>query len=110
MPDENVTAAADTWLAEFRLPAAVPGEKDLAGQSIPIGKIRDEESCRYFFPRRTLLFQQRMTKAITVTLRKRGAKITSIPLDIETYARWLETAAQPDSPALRYQFATRPPC
>jgi len=108
--NEDVAEAVAAWLPEFGLPASPPaGVKDLKGTAVRVSKFIDEETCRFFFPRRTLSFQQRMVKALTGALRKRGAKIDSVRLTVEDYARWLDLSHEADSPALRFQFGTRPP-
>jgi hypothetical protein len=108
--NEDVAEAAAAWLPAWGLPAPPPaGVKDLRGQGIRVAKFTDEETSRFFFPRRTLGFQQRMTKTITMQLRKRGAKIVSVQLTPEDYARWQQAQGQPDTPELRFSFATVPP-
>jgi hypothetical protein len=108
---EDVDEAVAAWLPALGLPPQpAAGVKDLKGRSVRVAKFTDEESIRFFFPRRTLPFQQRMVKALAVHLRKRGAKIESVQLTIEDYARWLDArGATTDTPELRYQFATEPP-
>lgn len=108
--NEDVAAAVAAWLPTWGLPASPPaGVKDLRGQGIHVAKFIDDETCRFFFPRRTVGFQQRMTGVITRGLRKRGAKIISVRLTIEDYARWQQAQDEADSPELRFRFATRPP-
>jgi hypothetical protein len=108
--NEAVAEAVAAWLPAWGLPVSpVAGVKDLKGQGIRVAKFTDDATSRFFFPRRTLGFQQRMTKAITMSLRKRGAKIISVPLTIEDYARWQQSQDKPDSAELRFRFATRPP-
>lgn len=107
---EEVAAAVAEWLPAWGLPSApAAGVKDLKGQGIRVAKFTDPETCRFFFPRRTIPFQQRMTRTITTMLSRRGAKIISVPLTIEDYARWQQGQDTPDTPGLRYRFATRPP-
>ena len=50
-----------------------------------------------------------MTRELTVMLRKRGAKIISVPLSPEDYARWLDPRRLEDTPERRYAFASNPP-
>lgn len=50
-----------------------------------------------------------MAKAVIISLRKRGAKIISVRLTVEDYARWQQEHHASDSPELRFRFATRPP-
>ncbi|HEX8312306.1 MAG TPA: hypothetical protein VF614_13375 [Chthoniobacteraceae bacterium] len=50
-----------------------------------------------------------MTNTIMMHLRKRYAKIISVPLAIKDYARWQQAQQQPDRPELRFRFATVPP-
>jgi hypothetical protein len=83
--------------------------KDMKGQEITVAKFLDDETVRFFFPRRTLSFQQRMVKSLTRELRRRGAKLISISLTVEGYARWQATQESPDTPELRFAFASRPP-
>jgi len=107
---EDVDGAVAAWLPAWGLPPApAAGVKDLRDQGIRVAKFTDDETCRFFFPRRTVSFQQRMTRTVTMMLRKRGAKIISVPLTVEDYARWQQAQDAPDSPELRFRFATRPP-
>lgn len=108
--NEDVAGAIESWLPSLGLPPEpAAGVKDLRDRSVSLPRFRDEDTCRFFFPRRTLLFHQRMTKAIAGRLRKRGAKIINVDLTAEIYARWLEGERKSDAPELRFQFATRPP-
>jgi hypothetical protein len=50
-----------------------------------------------------------MTKALTMQLRKRGAKIISVALTVEDYARWQQSQREHDSPELRFRFASALP-
>ena len=83
--------------------------KDLKGQGIRVAKFTDEETSRFFFPRRSLLFQQRMVRELAVRLRKRGARIISVSLTVEDYARWLDSQRLEDTPDRRFRFASQPP-
>lgn len=108
--NDDVAGAIESWMPALGLPPEpAAGAKDLRDQSVPLARFRDEETCRFFFPRRSLLFHQRMTKAIAGRLRKRGAKVINVDLTAEGYARWSERDHSPDTPELRFQFATRPP-
>lgn len=107
--EAEVKKAVAAWLPAFGFPEESAGVKDLRGQIVPIAKFNDEETSRFFFPRRTLLFQQRMAKAVIRILLRRGAKIASVQLAAEDYARWLDSQGKTDTPELRFQFATRPP-
>jgi len=108
--NEDVAGAVAAWLPALGLPAPpAAGVKDLKGQGVRVAKFTDEETVRFFFPRRKLLFQQRMVSLLTMGLRKRGAKIVSVSPTPEDYARWQQTQDRPDSPELRFQFASRPP-
>ncbi len=110
MNKEDVDEAVAKWLPQVGLPPAPePGVKDLRGRSIRVAKFTDDETARFFFPRRSLLFQQRMVRVLAVQLRKRGAKIESVQLTIEEYARWQDESGEPDSPELRYRYATELP-
>lgn len=107
---EDIAAAVLAWLPAFGLPEApAAGIKDLAGREIPLAKFTDEETCRFFFPRRALVFQQRMQRELGLMLRRRGAKMLSVRITSEDYARWCEREGKTDSEALRFDFATRPP-
>jgi hypothetical protein len=108
--NENLEAAVAAWLREFDLPDGTPGIKDLAGRTVRLARFREEETCRFFFPLRTLLWHQRMAKAVAGgILRKRGAKVVMVDLTPEDFARWLEREHKTDTAGLRFQFATRPP-
>ena len=107
---EDVDQAIVGWLPKFGLPRPSPSDpKDLRGQSIRVGKFDDEDTVRFFFPRRTLTFHQRMVKKLVGTLRKRGAKIESVHLTIDDYTSWIAVTGERDTPQFRYQFATTPP-
>ena len=107
---EEVANAIAEWLPAWGLPAPPPaGVRDLNGQAIRVAKFTDSETCRFFFSRRTIPFQQRMTRAVTRMLSRRGAKIFSVRLTVEDYARWLDQTHGVDSAELRYRFATAPP-
>jgi len=108
--NEDVADAIKAWLPAFGLPAEpVDRVKDLRGRSVRVAKFVDEVPVRFFFPRRTLLFQQKMVKGLTRHLRGRGAKIDSVRLSIEDYARWLDLSHETDTAELRFHFATCPP-
>lgn len=107
---EDVNEAVAAWLPAVGLPPApAAGVKDLKGRAIRVAKFTDDETARFFFPRRSLEFQQRMVRVLTVHLRKRGAKIESVRPTVEDYARWQDAGGQPDSAELRYRFATELP-
>lgn len=108
--NEALASAIAAWMPALELPAP-PAEpaKDLRDRTVPLPRFRDEDTCRFFFPRRTLLFHQRMTKAIAGQLRKRGAVVVMVDLTSEDFARWCDANGKADTPELRFQFATRPP-
>lgn len=107
---EEVVNAVAAWLPAFGLPSASQdAPKDLKGRSFRVARFADENAVRFFFPRRSLIFQQRMVKALTRQLRKRGAEIVNLRLTVEDYARWQQTQDRPDSAELRFHFATLPP-
>ena len=107
---EDIVGAVEAWLPALGLPEApAAGVRDLAGRSIRIAKFTDEETSRFFFPWRTLLFQMKMQQQLGVILRKRGAKILSVRPTAEDYARWLESEKKSDSAELRFHFASQPP-
>jgi hypothetical protein len=83
--------------------------KDLRDRSVLVSKFTDDATVRFFFPGRTLTFQQRMVKNLTRRLRKRGAAIVSVRPTVEDYARWLQAQSRLDTPELRFQFASLPP-
>ncbi len=103
---DTITALLSAWGVP---PASASGVKDLRGQQIRVAKFTYKEASRFFFPRRTLLYQQRMTKKVTRLLRKGGTGPISLSLTVEDYARWQHSQPDSDSPELRYRFATRPP-
>lgn len=109
---ENAEAAAEKWLAEFGLPAPDPAHpKDLRGRLVKVcGFGNDEESLRFFFPRRKIEFHQNVVKKVVRMLKKRGAEIRRPPVTPEDYARWLELQEdKTDTPSRRYDYATRFP-
>lgn len=104
----EIQQAFEAWLPVVGLsPAPAAGIKDLKGRAIPVAKFTDEEMLRYFFPRRTLPFQQRLVKHLAVHIRKRGGKVESVALTPHDYACWLGNRA--DTPETRYRFATEIP-
>lgn len=108
--NEDVAEALAAWWPALGLPAPPPaGVKDLKGGFVCVAKFIDEPTCRFFFPRRTLSFQQRMVKMLTVALRKRGAKIISVRLGVEDYARYKEALGFEDTAEMRFRFASQPP-
>lgn len=108
--NEDVEAAIKEWLPAFGPPVApAVGVKDLKGRGIRIAKFTDEETLRFFFPRRSLDFQQRMVKRVAKVFRERGAKILSVTLTPEIYTSWIGSRRLEDTPARRFQFATTPP-
>ena len=108
--NKDVEGAVDEWLPALGLPAPpAAGVKDLAGRQVRVAKFIDDAAVRFFFRRRTLSFQQRMVKALTRRLRKRGAEIISVRPTIEDCARWCDAQGNPDTSALRFQFASAPP-
>jgi hypothetical protein len=106
---EDIDSAVAAWLPAFGLPPEQPGVKDLRGRVIALAKFTDDETCRFFFPRRTVLFQQRMVRAIGRIFMRRGAKLSSVQLISEDYARWCDAHKKTDTPELRFHYATRPP-
>lgn len=107
---DEVPAAAERWLALFGLPVPPPaGGKDLRGQRVRLCASQDDETMRFFFPRRSIPFSNRMIKEVAATLRRRGAKIDRVDLNIEAYARWLDGLGKRDTEELRYEFATKLP-
>lgn len=108
MKDE-VAEAVSQWIRSIGLPdAPAAGGKDLHGRGVPVVKFTDEDTVKFFFPKRSIPFQRAMVKALNRILLRRGAHIVSVSITAEDYARWLEARRQPDSPALRYQFASQP--
>ncbi len=106
---EDAKEAAAKWLASFKLPnPPAEGGKDLRGRVVRLCSFPDQDSAtiRFFFPKRTVPFQNTMAKAMRVTLQKRGAKIQRIVITPEDYARWIQETGAEDTEALRYQFAT----
>ena len=108
--NEDLASAIASWLPSLGLPPEPDADiKDIRDRFVPLPRFRDEDTCRFFFPRRTLLFHQRMTKAIAGRLRKRGARVVNVDLSPESYARWSESEAKPDAPELRFRYASNPP-
>lgn len=106
---EDIDSAVAAWLPAFGFAPEQTGVKDLRGRVIALAKFTDDETCRFFFPRRTVLFQQRMVRAIGRIFMRRGAKLSSVQLISEDYARWIERERKADTPELRFQYATRAP-
>jgi hypothetical protein len=107
--NEDVVEAAGHWLAAFELPGAREGVKDLAGRTVVVSSLTDEETVRFFFPRRSLLFHQGVVKKLTGALRKRGAKIERRPITPEDFVRWRSVGGHSDTPEQRFRFASVPP-
>jgi len=107
---ETVESAVAAWLPSLGLPPQpAAGVKDLKGRGVRVAKFTDEETLRFFFPRRTLPFEQHMVKALTAQLRRRGAKIESVPLTTKFFEQWCRETRAEDTPETRYRFATSPP-
>lgn len=110
MSFEEVPAAAEKWLAAFGLPEpSASGVKDLKGQRVRLCASQDDETLRFFFPKRSVPFSNRMIKAVRVMLQKRGAKIDRVDLNVEAYARWVDRQGLMDTEELRYEFASKLP-
>jgi hypothetical protein len=107
---DDVREALVGWQSALGLSADPgPGVKDLKGRSVRIVVFDDEESTRFYFPRRSLLFHQMMVQVLTRALRRRGAKIDRVTLTAEDYARWCDRTGTEDLPEVRYRFASAPP-
>lgn len=85
--------AGAEWIVAAKLPL------DLRGHVLDLVTFATEEDCRFFYPRRALIWQQMVNTAIKKQLSRREFKINSIVITREQYARWL--ARRADSPQLR---------
>jgi hypothetical protein len=71
---QNAKEAAATWLATAGLP------EDLHGRIFHLVTFATEEDCRFFYPRRALVWQQMVNTAIAKKIRGRKVKICMIAL------------------------------
>lgn len=107
---EDIAHALESWLSAFGLPAPdAANPKDLRGQTVAVAKFSDEATVQFFFPRRTLIFQQRLVRELGRKLNRRGAQVLSVQLTPEDYARWCDAWSKTDTAEQRFQYATRPP-
>lgn len=106
---EDAKAAAAVWLKAFKLPnPPAEGGKDLRGRVVRICSFPDQDKAtvQFFFPKRSVPFQNEMVKTLRTSLRKRGAKFERIVITPEDYARWIQKTGAEDTEVLRYSFAT----
>lgn len=97
MSAENARDAADEWVASSGLPA------ELRGRIVQLVTFVSDEDCRFFYPRRALIWQQQVNTGISKAVRKRHAKIHRIPITPAEYHAW--RGDRTDAPELRRYYA-----
>lgn len=106
----EILDAVEKWKPLLGIPPApAAGVRDLTGRTVRVPKFMDNDAVRFFFPRRTLAFHRAMVTQLRVQVQRRGAKIESVYISIEDYARWQDASGEPDSEGLRYRYATELP-
>jgi hypothetical protein len=95
----NARDAAEAWIASAGLPA------DLSGRIVQLVAFTSDEHCRFFYPRRALIWQQQVNTYISRALRGRRAKIARVTLTPDDYRAWLKNEGHADTEAARRQFA-----
>lgn len=106
---DEVDQALAGWESALGLPAEpADGAKDLKGRTVRVAVFEFEEDIRFFFPRRSVIFHQKMLRVLTRALRRRGAKIDRVTLTPEDYKLWCERTGTVDLPEVRYRFASAP--
>jgi hypothetical protein len=94
---QNAKEAAAAWLASAALPA------DLRGRVLELVTFASDEDCRFFYPRRALIWQQMVNTVIVKALRGRKGKLLRVVVTPAEYQSWL--GAREDTPALRREYA-----
>lgn len=97
MSADNARDAAESWVASAGLPA------DLKGRVVQLVTFTSDEQCRFFYPRRALIWQQQVNTYISRALRGRKAKIHRVAIAAQDYDIW--RGIQPDTEALRREYA-----
>lgn len=96
MSAQNAKDAADAWIAQARLPA------DAAGRKFQLVTFVTEEDCRFFYPRRALVWQQQVNTFVSRRLREQKIRAQRIALTPADYAAW--RGEREDTADLRREF------
>lgn len=99
MSAKNAQTTADDFVSQVQLPnEAIAGRFQLV-------TFKNEEHCRFFYPRRALDWQRQVNTYISRALRRRGIRVNRITIVPSQYHAWLEDRV--DSPELRREFADK---
>lgn len=96
---ENAKDAAQEWLAAADLP------EDLSGRVVQLVVFSSEEDCRFFFPRRALIWQQMVNTCISKAVRKRKGTVKRVMITPGLYQATCAEAKIRDTPEERWKFA-----
>ena len=100
--NENyVSSEIDAWLPAFSLPTG-----DLTGLQVSVAKFHDEDTCRFFFPERTVEFHQQVVDALIPILWSKGGEVITLSPTIEDYMQWSDLNGFEDTPEARTHFGT----
>lgn len=94
---QNAKEAAAEIMAALNPPA------DMRGQVLELVTFSSDEDCRYFYPRRALIWQQMVNTAIVKALRARKGTIRRVVITRLEYEQWLDGRA--DTADLRRTYA-----
>jgi hypothetical protein len=86
---EDAHVVAEQWLADHGIP------EDLGGRTVNVVVFASEDDCRFFYARRSLVWQQRMIQKLGRKIRMRKGKIRPIPvskIDFENAVKALKFA------------------
>lgn len=104
-----------TWkearLVAARHCAALQIPRDMTGVTCPITDYDDEDTLRFLKteePDITLVGQRMLNQAFARELRRRGATVVFVRLNVSDYFGWLGQNKLDDSPARRAQFICDP--
>lgn len=75
--------AAEKWLKDFRIPEAIDG------RTVDLVAFTSDEECRFFYPQRTALWQQKVNRQVAIAVRRRGGKVWRTELTRARYFAWL---------------------
>ncbi len=89
MSAENAKDAAQSWVASAGLP------EDLRGRTVQLVTFTSDEDCRFFYPRRALLWQQQVNTYISRAVRGRKAKVMRVTLTPEMFYAWMREQTHP---------------
>jgi hypothetical protein len=96
---QDAKEAAEKWLAHFRIP------ENLAGRIVQLVIFASDEDCRFFYPRRALIWQQKVNTKTSRAVRSRKGKVWRVTITPAEYEKWRAEDGRVDSPDLRREFA-----